>query len=327
MTPGGRAVTPDDRATTVRRALTPEGCDVAPGPGHVFSSTIIPTVGRPSLARAVESVLDQDFDAAGFEVIVVNDSGRPLPAEAWQSSPRVRILHTARAERSIARNAGARVARGAFLHFLDDDDALLPGALAALWALHLARPDAAWLYGGYRNVDNDGAWVAEFRPELDGDILAPLVAGEGIPFQGSLLRATSFADVGGFDPAQVGTEDRDVGRALSMACLAAHTPALVAVIRVGQVGSTTDWSRLAELDRQGREKILRRTGAGRRLRSSAVTPYWRGRLVRAYAGSVLWNLRRQAWPEAMARLAGAVESAMTPRLWRRGFWRGLRQVR
>ena len=48
----------------------------------VFSSTIIATIGRPTLSRAVGSVLGQTSDAE-FEVIVVNDSGRPLAGFDW----------------------------------------------------------------------------------------------------------------------------------------------------------------------------------------------------------------------------------------------------
>ena len=47
----------------------------------MFSSTVIPTVNRPTLSRTVRSVLDQDFTAGDFEVIVVNDSGQTLPDE------------------------------------------------------------------------------------------------------------------------------------------------------------------------------------------------------------------------------------------------------
>jgi len=47
----------------------------------MFCSTIIPTIGRATLARAVQSVLEQDFTAADYEVIIVNDSGKPLPAD------------------------------------------------------------------------------------------------------------------------------------------------------------------------------------------------------------------------------------------------------
>lgn len=70
----------------------------------MFSSTIIPTIGRAILPRAVHSVLNQEFDADDFEVIVVNDSGKPLPEEEWQKSSRVRMIETQRREWCAARN-------------------------------------------------------------------------------------------------------------------------------------------------------------------------------------------------------------------------------
>jgi glycosyltransferase involved in cell wall biosynthesis len=83
-----------------------------------FCSTIIPTINRSTLSRAVYSVLDQAFTGADFEVIVVNDSGQPLPDMDWQHSERVRVITTQRRERSVARNTGAAIARGKYLHFL-----------------------------------------------------------------------------------------------------------------------------------------------------------------------------------------------------------------
>ena len=61
--------------------------------GHVFCSSIIPTINRSTLTRAVCSVLDQQFDRAGFEeVIVVNDSGRPLPDMDWLHCEQVQVV-------------------------------------------------------------------------------------------------------------------------------------------------------------------------------------------------------------------------------------------
>jgi glycosyltransferase involved in cell wall biosynthesis len=97
----------------------------------MFCSTIIPTINRPTLTRAVMSVLNQDFYAEEFEVIVVNDSGKPLPGMEWMNSDRVRLINTNCRERSIARNTGAAIAKGRYFHFLDDDDMFLPGALRA----------------------------------------------------------------------------------------------------------------------------------------------------------------------------------------------------
>ena len=180
----------------------------------VFTSSIIPTINRATY-RGICSVLDQEFHAAGFEVIVVNDSGQPVPDYDWRHSEQVRVIDTNRHERSVARNTGAAVARGKYLHFLDDDDLILPGALNAFWELSQAR-EAAWYYGSYQTVDNNGDFVSEFQPDLNGNIFAWLVAGEAIPLQASILRNSDFFAAGAFDPQITGIEDRDLGRRMAL---------------------------------------------------------------------------------------------------------------
>lgn len=289
----------------------------------IFCSTIIPTVGRDTVAAAVCSVLEQDVDAA-LEIIVVNDSGKPLPRANWQSASRVRIVQTNRRERCVARNTGAAMAHGKYLHFLDDDDVLLPGAMAAFKKLD-AESDAIWLYGSYQTVDNNGNIVAIWRPGITGDISALLIAGESIPFQASLLLNSQFHQVGAFDPhpAIVGVEDRDVGRRMALAGDVAYTPAVVAQIRIGEENSTTNWSTLAASDRWGREKALNIAGALTRLRHSASDGYLRGRITRAYMASSMWNLKRLDLFTAASR--ATVGLSFTGRhLFSSGYWRGLR---
>ncbi|NJC94769.1 MAG: glycosyltransferase family 2 protein, partial [Anaerolineae bacterium] len=270
----------------------------------MFSSTIIPTIGRATLARAVLSVLEQDFDADDFEVIVVNDSGQPLPEEDWQRSPRVRVIETQRRERSVARNTGAAIAKGKYLHFLDDDDILLPGALRVFWELSHKNPNADWLYGSWRTVDNDGNQVDEFHPGLTGNIFALLVSGEGLPLQASLLKTSSFFMAGGYDPTPIltGVEDRDVGRRLAFMGTLAFAPIVVAQVRIGEVGSSTNWNKIAEGDRWGREKALQTPNSYRRMRDSATSRYWRGRVSRAFFASMVWNLKQRNLFLALSRL-------------------------
>lgn len=288
----------------------------------MFCSTVIPTIGRPTLTRAVYSVLDQTFTADDFEVIVVNDSGQPLPEMDWQYLERVRVIDTKRRERSVARNTGAAIAKGRYLHFLDDDDLLLPGALEAFWALDQSS-DAIWLYGSYQLVDNDGNLLNEFHPRVSGNIFALLVAGESIPFQASLLQTEQFYAAGAFDPKITGVEDRDLGRRIALFGTAAGTSAVVAKIRVGQQGSTTDWSKLAERDRWGREKALNEQGAFAHLWASASSSYLHGRVSRAYFASAVWNLQRKNIFMAASRATSGMVFAGW-HLLSTEFWRGLR---
>jgi glycosyltransferase involved in cell wall biosynthesis len=291
----------------------------------MFVTTIIPTIGRPTLARAVRSVLDQAFDAADVEVIVVNDSGKPLPEEDWQRADRVRVVDTVRRERSVARNTGAAIARGKYFHFLDDDDLLLPGALAAFWELEKQLGDADWMYGAWQTVDNEGRVVDEFRPDLRGNIFALVISGEALPLQGSLIRSSHFFNVGGYDPDPnlIGVEDRELGRRLALAGTICNTDRLVAQIRIGEISSTTDWSRIAARDRWGREKALCAHGSFERLTASAETGYWRGRVSRAYFASAVWNAQRWQIITAVSRALSGMWFAG----WRTltaAYWDGLR---
>lgn len=291
----------------------------------MFCSTIIPTISRSSLARAVQSVLEQDFTAAEFEVIVVNDSGKPLPEEKWQKDGRVRVIDTNRRERSVARNTGAAIAKGEYLHFLDDDDILLPGAMNAFWELSQKERGAAWLYGSWRIVDNDGNTVNEFYPELTGNIFALLVSGEGLPLQASLLKTNPFYMAGAYDPIHIltGVEDRDVGRRVALIGDLAYTRTVVAQVRIGQAGSSTNWNIIAEGDRWGREKALQAPNALKRMRASAKTRYWRGRGSRAYFASMVWNIKRGSLFVAIERLFGGL--ALTGlNIFVPDYWRGLR---
>ncbi|MCA9970194.1 MAG: glycosyltransferase family 2 protein [Anaerolineales bacterium] len=292
----------------------------------VFCSTIIPTIGRETLGRAVESVLAQAFNAADFEVIVVNDSGRPLPPAAWQDSPRVRVLATNRRERCFARNSGAAAACGQYLHFLDDDDWLLPGALQALWRLAQQAPHAGWLYGRTQLVDRLGAPLIQLHHGLTGNAFVPAMAGEWIPMQASLIAAEAFFAVGGFHPLTLATQDVHLLREIALRRDVAETPVLVACVGMGAEGSSTDKGRASDYSRRARELVLAEAGVFARLRAGAGgDAYWHGRVTRLYLTSAVWNLRRRrVWPAA-SRLQYALLSVLLagPRLAARAYWQAV----
>jgi glycosyltransferase involved in cell wall biosynthesis len=268
----------------------------------MFCSTIIPTVGRDTLARAVNSVLHQTFDGDDFEVIVVNDSGKPLAVEGWQSSPRVQIVNTNRRERSVARNTGAAIARGKYLHFLDDDDWLLPNAFSHLWELSQNR-QAAWLYGSSQLVERDGSELIQLHHGIQGNCFLQAMAGEWIPLQSSLIEAILFHRLGGFSSLITGPEDIDLFRRICLHGDIAETPNLIANIERGEAGSTTNYNQHPEMSRWARDRILDDAGVFLRMKEGAGSNYWLGRLLRIYFTSAIWNVRQKRISIAGSRLA------------------------
>ena len=86
-------------------------------------SAIICTHNREDyLGAAIDSLLEQDF--ADYEVIVVDnastDSTRAI-VEARLPHPQLQYVYEANLGLSVARNAGAAVAKGEILAYLDDD--------------------------------------------------------------------------------------------------------------------------------------------------------------------------------------------------------------
>lgn len=95
-------------------------------------SVIVPVYnGSEHVGAAIGSALAQT--PRPVDVVAVNDGSTDRTADVLASfGDRIRVETQANAGVSVARNNGARVARGEWLLFLDADDELLPGALAAL---------------------------------------------------------------------------------------------------------------------------------------------------------------------------------------------------
>ena len=288
----------------------------------MICSVIIPTIGRPSLVRAVESALQQSAADEDFEVLVINDSGVPLESANWQESDRVQIITTNRRERSIARNTGASAARGKYLHFLDDDDWLAPGAFQHLWQLGRSS-DAKWLYGMTQLMDRQERPLIRLRHGLHGNCFTQVMAGEWIPLQASWIERKSFLRIGGFNPLLTGPEDVDLLRRIVLEEGVAETPNLVAHLLMGVEGSTTDYVRHPQASRAARELILDEPKTRNRMRSSATDPSWQGRRLRIYLTSAVWNLQRRRLWTAASRMVSSIASMLTSGIFSKTFWQAV----
>lgn len=99
-------------------------------------SVIVPAYNAADyIGTCLESVLRQRY--TDLELIVVNDGSKDRTEEICgrfaKRDPRVRILSCPHRGVSAARNEGVRMAKGAYLFFLDSDDAIHHGLL---WVLY-----------------------------------------------------------------------------------------------------------------------------------------------------------------------------------------------
>jgi glycosyltransferase involved in cell wall biosynthesis len=165
-------------------------------------TVVISTYNRLELLReAVASVRAQTYRE--WELVVVDDASGDGTWE-WlrgEADERVRVFRQeVNRERSAARNLGLEEARGELVMFLDDDDRLLPGALAALAGLLKRYPEAVAAVGArvkfrdgvYRVAIPHTPWVTcrEIWPEL--------VAAWGSVSGQNLYRTAVVREVGGY---------------------------------------------------------------------------------------------------------------------------------
>jgi len=297
-------------------------------------SVIIPTVGRSSLAKAVESALSQALPDGWVEVVVVNDTGRALadPLNDLQADPRVTIISTNRRGVAVARNSGAAVARGAYLTFLDDDDWLLQGGLANLSGLLDRAPEADVAYGVTMVIGSDAGGEVELGAvfsSMAGECASQTLAGVFLSLGALVCRATAFWRIGGFDTCLRSSEDTDLVRRLSMRSRFMCTEQPVHIYYRGAAWETkTDYAASVDALRVSREAMLDAGGAFRRITASARSPYWRARNVKAYAASAYWNLMHGRLSRVASRICCLLASAVLsfPACLRREYWRGLADV-
>ncbi|WP_347903567.1 glycosyltransferase family A protein [Pseudomonas purpurea] len=128
---------------------------------ELLISVVIPAYNyAKTLPRAVESVLAQLADAQA-ELLVIDDGSTdatPQVLEQLQAQHpgRFRALRKPNGGLSSVRNRGIVEASGRYLIFLDADDEMAQGALAALTQHIASHPESRLVIGGHWSVFDDG---------------------------------------------------------------------------------------------------------------------------------------------------------------------------
>ncbi len=118
-------------------------------------SLVIPAYNASdTLPIAVSSMLRQTYDP--IEIIVVDDGSDDNTAEvATQLSPDVRVVRQSNCGLPIARNVGARAAKGEYIAFLDADDGSHPLRIERQMAALRADADVGCVVTGRVRVSPD----------------------------------------------------------------------------------------------------------------------------------------------------------------------------
>jgi len=181
-------------------------------------SVIVPSYRRPDqLAACLQSLASQSWALDDFEVIVVDDAdmGAVLAPIAEKRHPfACRLVSQQNRGAAAARNAGAKLARGTFLAFTDDDCRPTPSWLESFRQALAAEAEVALIGGRVLNALAHDQFASATQALVDFLVDHRPTGGA----QGRLLTSNNlcvprvaFSELGGFDEAfrGAGGEDRE----------------------------------------------------------------------------------------------------------------------
>ncbi|MDP2620682.1 MAG: glycosyltransferase [Hyphomicrobiales bacterium] len=162
------------------------------------------------LGDAIDSVLAQTRRAD--ELVVVDDGSSDDPQRVTGIYGEVRLIHQVNQGLAAARNTGLSAVKSEAVVFLDADDRLLPGAIAAGLRCFAEAPRSGFVYGGHRRISAGGRLISDHHYQAIGsDPYETFLRGNAVGMHASVMyRRDCLVAAGGFDPSLPRCEDYDV---------------------------------------------------------------------------------------------------------------------
>ena len=180
-------------------------------------SVIIPVFNSgKTLADCLSAVFRSSYES--FDVIVVDDESTDDSASISRRFP-CRVIELGRhAGAGAARNAGARVASGNILFFLDSDILVEPDTLARVVASFRERPAISGLFCSYQKDTVPSNFCSTYKNLLH-HFVHQTSREEASTFCGGFgaLKKEVFLAIGGFDETCKALEDVELGYRLMLA--------------------------------------------------------------------------------------------------------------
>jgi glycosyltransferase involved in cell wall biosynthesis len=163
-------------------------------------SVVTPTLNQAAFIEAtIRSVLDQGYPALDY-VVIDGGSADGTQAILQRYSSRLRWVSEPDRGQADAINKGLRMAKGDILAYLNSDDLYLPGTLAQVAGYLAAHPEAGWVYGDCRLIDEGGETIGRLRAPAF-DLNRMILRGEYLPQPATFWRRSAAAVAGEFNVA------------------------------------------------------------------------------------------------------------------------------
>ena len=178
-------------------------------------SIVIPTYNRSEyLKLALDSVLSQQTQELGIEVIVVDDASTDNTVEIlreYEKKHAIRWLrNTHNKGGAISRNSGAALATKKYITFVDSDVKLYPGKLLhQVKLLEKSNDDVVFVYCKSRK-EVKGGWKIDPPYVESGYIYDKLLYMNMVDTSSAVIKKEKFDEVFGFDPELPRFQDWDL---------------------------------------------------------------------------------------------------------------------
>jgi glycosyltransferase involved in cell wall biosynthesis len=139
-----------------------------PSVSKIFFSVIIPSYNRAGIiTETIQSVLQQDF--TDFEILLIDDGSTDQTNEVVSEikDERLHYFFQENKERSAARNAGIRLAKGKYICFLDSDDRYENNHLSSFFQFIQNQEASVAMYFCDHHCVQNGKQTEALIPEFD----------------------------------------------------------------------------------------------------------------------------------------------------------------
>jgi glycosyltransferase involved in cell wall biosynthesis len=250
-------------------------------------SVIIPAFNaEPYITETLDSVLAQTYPH--FEVIVSDDGSTDATRERVAAyGSRVKYVYRQNSGGvSAPRNAGVRAASGSLLAFIDADDLMAPGRIAAEVRCFARHPDVGLVFSDYAEFGPDKIQPLGHFPTcprlsrvlaqapvradsvvLDSATATELLLTENFGSSSPMVRRRVFDLVGGYDESTMSSEDFDFQYRVAAACPVGIVPGIHWHKRQHPMNMSANVERVLRWKIEVRRRILQKETSARRRRT------------------------------------------------------------